>query len=244
MSLLLLLTSNAVGAALPDTLLAIKPSIVAVATYQATRRPPVKLLGTGFVVSTGRLAATNAHVIPKAVNLEDRERLVVVAKVDGVDKMIASKVVAVDGEHDLALVAFDHQLPAVKLDQREYVREGELFAFTGFPIGGVLGLYPVTHRGLLSSITPMAIPVDQAKQLSPKKIKRLQDPVRVYQLDATAYPGNSGSPLYRIETGEVVGVLNQVYVKATKEDVLSQPSGISFAIPVRHLKELLESLER
>jgi len=68
-------------------------------------------------------------------------------------------------------------------------------------------------------------------------------PFRVYQLDATAYPGNSGSPLYDPETGEVLGVMNMVFVKSTKENVLSDPSGISYAIPVEYLQRLLADLK-
>jgi S1-C subfamily serine protease len=56
-------------------------------------------------------------------------------------------------------------------------------------------------------------------------------------LDATAYPGNSGSPLYIPETGEVVGVINKVFVKESREAVLEKPSGITYAIPVRYVKQ-------
>ena len=49
-------------------------------------------------------------------------------------------------------------------------------------------------------------------------------------------PGNSGSPLYDTETGEVIGIINMVFVKGTKEAALSQPSGISFAVPRAHLR--------
>ena len=120
--------------------------------------------------------------------------------------------------------------------------EGERVAFTGFPIGSVLGLYPATHRGIISAITPISIPSSSSRQLDAKKIRSLRDPLFVYQLDATAYPGNSGSPLYRPDTGEVIGILNMVFVKSTKEDVLSKPSGISYAIPVKHLHSLLQGL--
>jgi S1-C subfamily serine protease len=60
----------------------------------------------------------------------------------------------------------------------------------------------------------------------------------IYQLDITAYPGNSGSPLYDAQSGEVVGILNKVFVKESKETVLEKPSGISYAIPVKYLLEL------
>jgi S1-C subfamily serine protease len=61
----------------------------------------------------------------------------------------------------------------------------------------------------------------------------------VLQLDATAYPGNSGSPVYDPESGEVLGIINMVFVKGTKEAALTQPSGITYAIPAKHLQALM-----
>ena len=40
--------------------------------------------------------------------------------------------------------------------------------------------------------------------------------------------------------GPVLGVLNMVLVKSSRESLLSQPSGISYAIPVQHLRALIE----
>ena len=62
----------------------------------------------------------------------------------------------------------------------------------------------------------------------------------IFQLDATAYPGNSGGPLFDPNTGEVLGVMNMVLIKGTRESALSQPSGIAYAIPARFVRELLE----
>jgi S1-C subfamily serine protease len=127
------------------------------------------------------------------------------------------------------------------LGKHEEVREGQDYAFTGFPIGAVLGLYPVTHKGMVSAITPVATPVTSGRQLSVRMIRALRDPYLTYQLDGTAYPGNSGSPLYEIDTGRVVGVINKVFVKETKEQVLEKPSGITYAIPVKYVRALLKS---
>jgi len=71
-------------------------------------------------------------------------------------------------------------------------------------------------------------------------LRQLDEPYLVYQLDAVAYPGNSGSPLYRPDSAEVIGIINQVYIKSSREAVLSDPSGISYAIPSRHLLELMQ----
>ena len=120
------------------------------------------------------------------------------------------------------------------------MREGEQFLLTGFPIGTVLGLYAATHRAMVAAITPIAIPPPDAAKLDAALIRRLQSGAfPVFQLDATSYPGNSGSPVYDTASGEVVGVLNMVFVKGAKESALTNPSGISYAIPSKYLQSLI-----
>jgi S1-C subfamily serine protease len=77
-------------------------------------------------------------------------------------------------------------------------------------------------------------------QINPKLLRRLEEPYNVFQLDATAYPGNSGSPLYDPNSGGVIGVINKVFVQESKENILSKPSGISYAIPINHIEKLLK----
>lgn len=227
---------------LPNTLVTIKSGIVAVGTFMPTRSPRGVFLGTGFAVGDGSLIATNAHVISKDLDIGHKEEIAVFIRRNGKAEMAYAKKMAVDLKHDLALLKLfgSGRLPPLQLGDVRQVREGRLYAFTGYPIGMVLGLFPVTHRGIVSAITPMVIPQLSAKQLNPKMIKRLRDPYNVFQLDATAYPGNSGSPLYDVETGEVVGIINKVFVKESKETVLSNPSGITYAIPINHLEALLK----
>lgn len=225
---------------LPDTVAAIRGSVVAVGTYQTTRRPPSVFRGTGFVVGDGQLVATNNHVVPDTLDEANRERLTIFAGRGKAIDMRSATVVARDPEHDLALLRISGSpLKPLHLGSESGVREGQAIAFTGFPVGMVLGLYHVTHRGIVSAITPIAIPGFGGKDLSPQAVKALRDPYDIYQLDATAYPGSSGSPLYDAATGEVIGIINSVLVKSTKEAVLESPSGITYAIPVRFLKALM-----
>lgn len=225
---------------LADTIARIKPSIVGVGTVQQTRRPPKILLGTGFVVADGYHVLTNAHVIPDKL-AEDKHEFLVVFVGHGKNSAIRrARPVTTDNEHDLCLLRVEGpRLPAMQLGEDSRVREGELYAFTGYPLGAILGLYASTHRGIISAITPIAIPVRHSRQLNRELIKRLQRRYPVFQLDATAYPGNSGSPLYDIKSGHVVGIINKVFVKGTKEHAITDPSGITYAIPVRYAHKLL-----
>jgi S1-C subfamily serine protease len=228
------------SAGLPETVARVKRSILGIGTVQATRRPPGQFTGTGFVVGDGRYAITNAHVVPAKIDRENREVLAVLTGAGAQEGVREATVVSTDPDHDLALLSFKGSpLPALKLAESERVREGERYAFTGFPLGMALGMRPVTHQALVGAITPVAIPQYSARTLDPKLVQRLGAPYDVFQLDATAYPGNSGSPLYDPETGQIVGIINKVFVKETKENLLKEPSGITYAIPAKFAAALL-----
>ena len=238
--LLLWLHSSAPWADLPDTIERIKPGIVAVGTMQVTRQPPAILLGTGFVVADGRHVITNAHVLPASLDSERQEFLAVLTGSGERGEVRRATRIQVDERHDLALLRISGEpLPALRLAAQDDVREGQEIAFTGFPIGMVLGLHAVTHRGIVSAISPVVLPAHHSGRLDAAQIRRLRTSFDVYQLDATAYPGNSGSPLFDPRDGEVLGILNLVFVKESKENILKDPSGIAYAIPVRHARELL-----
>jgi serine protease Do len=225
---------------LVSTIASLKPAIVAVGTYMPSRNPRAVFLGTGFAVADGKTIVTNTHVIDKQLDIEHLEQIAVFYRKDNKEHMLLTEVSATDEQHDLALLAVQNgQLPALQLGESAQVKEGEQYAFTGYPIGMVLGLYPVTHRSIISAISPNAIPAVATAQLNINMIKRLQAPFDVFQLDATAYPGNSGSPLYDESSGKVIGILNKVFVQGSKENAISNPSGISYAIPVVHIRELL-----
>lgn len=224
---------------LVSTVSRVKASVVGVGTLQQLRRPPFLMRGTGFVVADGRHIITNAHVLPEVLDNQRNEVLAIAVGQGEKAEIRTVQTVSVDTEHDLALLRMDGAaLPALALGGE--LREGEAIAFTGFPIGAVLGPYPVTHRGIVSAISPIAIPQPSSRALDPAQIRRIRSkPFSIYQLDATAYPGNSGGPLYHPETGLVSGVVNATFIKETKEKALSAPSGISYAIPVEYVKALL-----
>lgn len=223
--------------------------MVAVGTFDRTRSPQFQFLGTGFVVGDGTLVVTNAHVVPPLLDPARRETMAILLPGrDGgsrnKDEVQAREVhqVAVDASTDLALLKLSGSpLPALVVGDSAGVKEGQDVLFTGFPIGAVLGPFPVTHRGMVSVITPIAIPQGRAADLDPAVVRRLTTgSFPVFQLDATAYPGSSGSPVYDSETGDVIGIINMVLVKGTKESALSQPSGITYAVPSQHLKSLID----
>lgn len=233
-------------AELAETIEKIKPSIVAVGTFKQTNSPQFVLRGTGFVVGSGSLVATNAHVVPESADPDGPTLVIQTRSINGDLRLRRAQLVSRDKEHDLAVLQIEGPaLPALTLANSDSVREGVNIGFTGFPIGGALGFSPVTHRGIVSSITPIALPGGNAQQLNQRLIRQLKSGAfNIFQLDATAYPGNSGSPVFNTESGEVIGVINMVFIKGSKEAALTAPSGISYAIPANFLKELINRNNR
>jgi S1-C subfamily serine protease len=240
----MLASALACQAGLVEVIAASKPSIVAVGTFNPTANPRFGFRGTGFVVGDGNHVVTNAHVLPEGGEPGFGTQLQI-----GVPRGIgrlegrAASVVTVDRGRDLALLRTEGApLPALKLGGADPVPEGTAVALMGFPIGGTLGFSIVTHRGIVAALAPGVIPSPTAGRLAERAAAQIREGgFEVYQLDATAYPGNSGGPLIDAGTGQVIGVVNSVLVKATRESALSSPTGITYAVPVRYVHELLRA---
>lgn len=224
----------------PEVVKKLTGSTLAIAIDAPIKHSSPRIVGTGFVVGDGNYAITNYHVVSEVLDPTIVENYVVLAGQGRVIKKVKATIEKIDPAHDLALLKLESTLTPVILGDSELLPPGTSIAFTGFPIGAILGLYPATHRGYISAITPDAIPAKNSDQLTVKMMRRLSDSSLIYQLDAVAYPGNSGSPVYNPDSGEVIGVINKVLVKDTKESALSSPTGISYAIPIKYAHELMK----
>ena len=224
-----------------DTLQALKPGVVGVGVFSPTGAPRANLQGTGFAVLDGHYIVSCAHIFAKPLDSEKKETHAVFLGHDREISVRPARLVATDRAHDLALLKIEGDpLPALKLGDSTRAREGWQLYFTGYPIGSVLGFKPSTYRAGLAAVIPIFTPVKNASQLTARTLKQALHPFKVFELDAIAYPGNSGSPVWQPDTGEVLGVVNSVYVKGAKEAVLSAPSGISYAIPAEYVQQMLE----
>ena len=197
------------------------------------------------MVSTNSCCGKNGS-IPLLAAIKDKNRLfnLRVFHQNLPIKGIKATLLAEDEFHDLAILGIQEtSLPALPLEKIRRVKEGHKIAFTGYPIGFILGLNPTTHTGIISAIAPIILPSPTARIINGDLIKHLKEPFDIFQIDATAYPGNSGSPVYRIATGEVVGVINMVFIKGKKEHILKEPTGITYAIPIKFVHELNRSIQ-
>ena len=222
----------------------VRPSIVAVGTYHFKDSPKLRYYGTGFAVGDGTLIVTNSHTIDR-IEEEKRFKQLRIFHQEFQSHGRSVSLLKKDEGHDLAVLKLEQGiLLPLKLADSGTVQEGEPVAFTGYPIGLVLGLHPSTHAGIISAISPIVLPSPTARNIKKEIVDFLRRPYEIFQIDATAYPGNSGSPVFRISSGEVIGIINMVFVKGKKENILKEPSGITYAIPSNFARDLIEEYGR
>ncbi|MCE4554100.1 S1C family serine protease [Roseateles cellulosilyticus] len=226
---------------LPALIARAKRSVVVVGSYGLLDNPRFGFRATGFAVADGLHVLTSAHVVPsEAPGRVDQSIAVQVWTPELAWQLRSARLVQKDRRNDLALLEIDGPpLTPLKLATRE-APEGTAIALMGFPLGNSLGYVHTTHRGIVSARSAVAVPASDSAGLNPRAVRQLRDGAfEVLQLDAIAYPGNSGGPVFDLETGEVIGVLQGGVVKGTREAALSSPTGITYAVPVGAAAALL-----
>ncbi len=173
------------------------------------RERRVQSIGSGVVIHPSGYIVTNAHVVSQAsdvrVSLADEQSL-------------PAGIVAVDNEHDLAVLKVDPPTPlrAVRLGRSDDLMIGE----TVVAIGNPLGFQHTVTAGIISAL-------DRELQFSDEVVYR-----GLIQTDAPINPGNSGGPLLNVN-GELIGINSAIRGDA---------QNIGFAIAVDRLWELLPDL--
>ena len=236
----------AAAGTLPELIARAKRSVVAVGSYGLMDNPRFGFRAAGFAVADGLHVLTSAHVVPTDTSGRiDRGIAVQVWLGDDQWQLRSARLLGRDLRNDLALLEIDGPaLPVLKLAAQDAV-EGTSIALMGFPIGNALGQVHTTHRGIVSAWTAIAVPAGDPSGLNPRAVRQLRDGAfKVMQLDAIAYPGNSGGPVLDVDTGEVVGVLQGGVIKGTKEAALSAPTGITYAVPASAAAALLAEHKR
>jgi len=234
-------SAHAAPETLPQLIARAKRAVVVVGSYGLMDSPRFGFRAAGFAVVDGLHVLTNAHVVPpEEPGRIDRTLAVQVWSTEGQWQLRSARLLGRDLAQDLALLEIDGPaLPVLRLAGQDAV-EGTSIALMGFPIGNALGFVHTTHRGIVSAWTAVAMPAGDPSGLSARAVRQMREgSFRLMQLDAIAYPGNSGGPVLDIETGEVVGVLQGGAVKGTKEAALSAPTGITYAVPASAAVALL-----
>ena len=162
---------------LPELVRRVKPSVVAIVTYDAKGEP--LLSGSGFFIRPGQVL-TNLHVVEGARRVE-------VKTLDGKGRIYASTgALDFDEEADLAVLSVDVPQERARVIEltNSLPEEGEKV----FVIGNPLRLEGSVSDGIVSAI---------------REVPNLG---KIIQTTAPISHGNSGSPVFNLR-GQVVGIV-------------------------------------
>ena len=167
--------------------------------------PPMKGVGSGFIVTADGYVLTNAHVVDDAsevtVKLTDRREFV--AKVIGVDK-----------RSDVALIKIAATgLPTVHFGESSKLKPGQWVVAIGSPFG-------FENSVTTGVVSATARPLDEGY-------------VPFIQTDAAINPGNSGGPLFNVD-GQVIGINSQIYSRTGGYMGMSFAIPIDLVLNVEH----------
>lgn len=177
-----------------------------------------KISGSGFVVSSDGVIATNAHVI------ENSDRIDVSLNTELGLKTYTATVLLKDEANDIALLRIEDDkfkefksLPYSILKTTEI---GEDVFTIGYPLNSLMGdNYKVTN-GIISSNTG------------------LKDDIRYIQITTPIQPGNSGGPLFN-KDGNIVGITT---AKLDENAVGTSIENVNYAIKASYLLNIYDML--
>ena len=160
------------------------------------------ILGTGFFVSKDGYIATARHVIE---NLDVNN----IQIKDSNNKVHVAKLVALGDTSDVAILKTTGTFTEVELGSFQNIEVGEDIGLIGFNPGFNI---PLVHKGSVS-----AIGNDQSG-------------VKIFTINSFVNKGNSGSPVFSLITGRVIGIVNAKELDLTGRvplDVNKISSGMS-----------------
>ncbi len=182
--------------------------------------------GSGVCVDPDGYILTNAHVVKGA----GRVHVVLPPEEPGGNgkngsivrprgQKIEARVIGIDQETDLALLAIDEKnLPTVPFGDSDDLRTGELVLAIGSP----MGLGGSVSLGVVSAL---------GRQRGP------EDPMVYIQTDAPINPGHSGGPLVDTQ-GRLVGINTFILSHSGGSE------GIGFAVPSNIARAVYEQLRK
>jgi len=237
-------------------------TVAVVLLNEEDNKHPFIIAGTGFCIHNEGIIVTCRHVISAFTDEKEFDKLIEITNSSEQENVarelrgLVPHVIFFDSSrpgqliaypvrvsmsvcqtnYDLGMMklhkhkAFPKGYPTLEIENYEKITEGAEIALCGFPLGNYLQeqIGTITSsftRGILSSIIPAPnAPIEHLKG---------------FQLNITATHGNSGGPVYTLDSGKVFGIL-QKGVVGNDGSILQ---GIAKAEPIYALTEN-DSIER
>lgn len=219
----------------------VKPAIGLIVVHD-NETNKFNIRGTGFLISQKGQLITNWHVCG-SVPADEIQNLMIMLpeKTDnkGVTNYKSHKVSVVekDKENDIALlqIANDQGLKFDYISDIEYAdgvyKEGEEAVFLGYPLAAELiqmqfGITMTVNRCIVSC----------------SKRRGSDGSFHFFLIDTHANRGSSGSPIFSLETGSVIGIVSGNIGQniMMNEKPIQIPANIAICRPSMYIKDLLE----
>lgn len=215
--------------------------LIDVRVPEGNNRYRVSIKGSGFMISEGGEFITCAHVYDEIPESE-REFLGVAVPGGVSDKGLLRydryqiELVNKDIDNDLARMKIVN-LPkgrkfevVEEIDSRGSIQEGDELAFIGYPLATDLlrlgfGITLTTNKCIVSSI----------------KKRGVDGSLHFFLIDTHTNNGSSGSPVFSLETGRVVGVVSgkiSTKVPTSEKSVIDVPANIGLCRPSIYINKL------
>ncbi|MFI3239685.1 MAG: serine protease [Bacteroidales bacterium] len=168
--------------------------------------------GSGVIISTNGIIATNYHLIKDATNIN------VTIKEEGKISTYSAKILCSDIANDLALLS---------------IKDKEFKAFTPIPYTLSTNINEVGTQ-IFSMSYPLTNYMGSEIKVTDGIINSksgYQNDVALYQISAPIQPGSSGAPLFN-KRGELIGITNSGIMSA---------NNVGYAIKSMFLSNLIES---
>ena len=177
---------------------------------------PSVVSGSGFFISEDGYILTNYHVVEKAVK---NGLNVTVSTHDA--SVYVGKIVGTEEDEDLAVIKIDQDgLEPVVFGDSDSMNVGDSVYAVGNPYGMLEFTMTTGHISALN------------RQIAAEETETA---LRMFQIDAAVYSGNSGGPVYDTR-GRVVGVVTAKYASS------SGMEGIGFALPINDVVPVVSEL--
>lgn len=217
-----------------------KKAIILVALVKQAENQ-VSIRGTGFIISKDGKFITNAHVYKELPENEKQHLMVKIMDKDDAKgifhyKNYKAELLKIDDENDIAFMQIINEEKIEfevisDFENSESLKEGNEAIFMGYPLATEFlsmgfGITMISNSCIISSV----------------KRRSTDGSLHFFMIDSHVNNGSSGSPIFSMETGKVIGIVSgKISQRIPMPDgkIIDVPSNIGICRPAKYIKEII-----